>query len=163
MKELLVQYASYNYWANQQLVAVMLKLDEEKTAQDVGGSFPSLRKTVLHLWYGESIWYQRLQLTEQPVDPATAFAGTFEAACQAWLQQSLQLQEWVKQASEVKLNHTIAFSARKGEPVKIGVQEVVMHVCNHSTFHRGQLVNMLRILGVTKIPPTDYRRYKPKK
>ncbi|WP_212002337.1 DinB family protein [Chitinophaga sp. HK235] len=163
MKEILVRFASYNHWANQQLVAVMLNLDAEKTERDLGGSFPSLRKTVCHLWFGESIWYQRLQLTEQPVDPTVAFTGTFEEACQSWLQQSLLLEEWVKQASEVKLNHTFAFTPGTGEQVKLPVHEAVMHVCNHSTFHRGQLVNMLRQLEVTKIPATDYRRYKPKK
>nr|WP_295870059.1 DinB family protein [uncultured Chitinophaga sp.] len=163
MKEILVRFASYNHWANQQLVAVMLKLNAEQVMQDPGGSFPSLFKTVCHIWQRESIWYQRLQLTEQPVDPTVSFSGTFTEACEAWLRQSLRLQDWVKQATEARLNHTIAFAPRKGEQVKLPVQDAVMDACNHSTFYRGQLVRMLHQLGVNRIPATDYHRFKPKK
>ncbi len=163
MKEILVRFASYNHWANQQLVAVMLKLNAVQVMQDLSGSFPSLFSVVRHLWHQESIWYQRLQLTEQPVDPTASFSGTFREACEAWLTQSLRLQEWVKQATEARLNHTIAFAPRKGEQVKLPVRDALIDACNHSTFYRGQLVRMLQQLGINKVPATDYHRFKPKK
>ncbi|MGB3005447.1 MAG: DinB family protein [Chitinophagaceae bacterium] len=31
-----------------------------------------------------------------------------------------------------------------------------MHVFNHAAYHRGQLINMLRQLGVKKLPATDF-------
>ncbi|NSL88503.1 DUF664 domain-containing protein [Chitinophaga sp. Mgbs1] len=164
MKELLVHYASYNCWANQQIIAVLLKLDEAQTETEVGGSFPSLKKTVLHLWFAESIWHQRLLLTEKPVDPSAGFTGSFEAACRAWQQQSQALQEWVKHATPVRLEHTLAYNTSGSGVVKLPVHDALMHVFNHSTYHRGQLVNMIRMLGIsTKIPPLDYRHYKPRK
>ncbi|CAL1516601.1 DinB family protein [Chitinophaga sp. MM2321] len=163
MKEILVRYASYNHWANQQLVAMLLKLNEEQTDRDLGGSFSTLRNTVLHLWTVESIWYQRLLLIERPIDPATGFTGAFAAACEAWLQQSLQFREWAQSATLARLDHTIAYTRQKSEHYKIEVSVLLMHVFNHSTFHRGQLVHMLRQLGVNKFPATDYRHYKPRK
>jgi uncharacterized damage-inducible protein DinB len=36
------------------------------------------------------------------------------------------------------------------------VVDVFLHVLNHGTYHRGQLVNMLRQLGIEKIPQTDF-------
>ncbi|HVI46561.1 MAG TPA: DinB family protein [Chitinophaga sp.] len=163
MKEILVQYASYNYWANQQITAVLQKLEEEEADKDLGGSFSTLRKLILHVWLTDSTWFQRLQLAEKPVDVTAGFNGSFADACKAWLKQSLQLQEWVKQATPARLAHTVAFTRAKSEHHKMEAQHIVMHVCNHSSFHRGQLVHMLRQLGVNKIPGTDYSSFIIKK
>ncbi|HEY9257187.1 DinB family protein [Chitinophaga sp.] len=163
MKNMLVHYTSYNYWANQQLVKGLLKLTEEQLDQELGAGFSTVRATVYQLWHGESIWYQRLQLTEKATDPTRGFSDAFTVACAAWLKQSLLLEEWVQKATQVKLNHTIAYTLKKSEHYKIGVQDVIMQVCNNSTFYRGQLVYMLGLLGVNKIPVTDYSRFKPKK
>lgn len=163
MKNMLVHYTSYNYWANQQLVKRLLKLTEEQLDQQLGAGFSTVRATVYQLWHGESTWYQRLQLTEKTTDPTSGFSDTFAMACAAWLKQSLLLEEWVQKANQVKLNHTIAYTLKKSEHYKIAVQDVIIQVCNNSTFYRGQLVYMLGLLGVNKIPVTDYSRFKPKK
>jgi uncharacterized damage-inducible protein DinB len=163
MKNMLAHYTAYNYWANQQLAKGLLKLTDEQLDQELGGGFSTLRATVYHLWYTESLWYQRLQLTEKTTDPTAGFSGSFAEACAAWLAQSAQLEEWVRKASQVRLNHTVAYTLKKSEHYKIAVQDVIMQVCNSSTFYRGQLVYMLGTLGVSKIPATEYSRFKPKK
>jgi uncharacterized damage-inducible protein DinB len=163
MKNMLVHYTSYNYWANQQLVKGLLKLTEEQLDRELGAGFSTIRAIVYHLWQGESIWYQRLQLTEKTTDPASGFSEPFAVACAAWLKQSQLLEEWVEKANQVKLNHTIAYTLKKSEHYKIAVQDVIIQVCNNSTFYRGQLVYMLGLLGITKIPVTEYSRFKPKK
>lgn len=163
MKNMLAHYTAYNSWANQQLVKGLLKLTDEQLDKELGGSFSTLRATVYHIWHTESSWYQRLQLTEKTTDPTAGFSGSFADACAAWLSQSALLEEWVEKASQVKLNHTIAYTLKKSEHYKIAVQDVVMEVCNNSTFYRGQLVYMLGVLGVGKIPATEYSRFKPKK
>lgn len=163
MKNMLVHYTSYNHWANQQLVKGLLKLTEEQLDEPLGAGFSTVRATVYHLWQEESAWYQRLQLTEKTTDPTIGFSDSFAVACATWLKQSLLLEEWVGKANQVKLNHTIAYTLKKSEHYKIAVQDVIIQVCNNSTFYRGQLVYMLGLLGVNKIPVTDYSRFKPKK
>ncbi len=163
MKTMLGHYTAYNYWANQELAKGLLKLTDEQLDRELGGSISSLRTAVYHLWRHESLWYQRLQLTEKTTDPTAGFSGNFAAACAAWLTQSLQLREWVEKAQPVKLNHTIAYTLKKSEHYKIAVQDVIIEICNSSTFYRGQLVYMLGLLGVTRIPVIAYSRFKPKK
>jgi len=163
MKTMLGHYTAYNYWANQELAKGLLKLTDEQLDRELGGSISTLRTAVYHLWCHESLWYQRLQLTEKTTDPTTGFSGNFAAACAAWLTQSLQLREWVEKAQPVKLNHTIAYTLKKSEHYKIAVQDVIIEVCNSSAFYRGQLVYMLGLLGVTRIPVIAYSRFKPKK
>jgi len=163
MKNMLVQYTAYNYRANQQLVKVLLKLTDEQLDKQPGAGLATVRGTVYRLWQEESCWYQRLQLTEKITDPTNGFSEAFAVACAAWLKQSLLLEEWVQQANQVKLNHTIAYTLKKSEHYKIAVQDVIIQVCNNSTFYRGQLVYILGLLGVNKIPVTEYSRFKPKK
>ena len=49
MKEMLPQYATYNIWANNELLKLILNLSEEQQQQEITSSFPSLYKTILHL------------------------------------------------------------------------------------------------------------------
>ena len=67
MKELLQQYAAYNIWATKQLVDRINKLPEEDTRKEIVSSFPSIYKTMQHMWVAEEVWWQRLKLTENIV------------------------------------------------------------------------------------------------
>ena len=49
MKEMLTQYATYNIWANNDLLKLILNLSEEQQQQEITSSFSSLYKTILHL------------------------------------------------------------------------------------------------------------------
>ena len=60
MKEMLTQYATYNIWANNELLKLILNLSEEQ--QEITTSFSSLYKTILHLYSAKSIWWKRLKL-----------------------------------------------------------------------------------------------------
>jgi len=155
MKELLLHYAAYNLWANNRMIDVMLKLDTGQLEKEIVSSFSSLRKTVCHVWGAEDIWLQRLLLTEQPVWTGD-FEGSFEDVCRQWQHVSQQLQEFIsRQYDDRALEHTFQYYDRKKQSHKNRVCDVLMHVFNHSTYHRGQLVTMLRQVGATTIPGTD--------
>lgn len=156
MKDILLSQVACNHWANSKLAAIMEKLTEEQLDKDTGSSFPTIRKTVYHIWDAESTWYQRLQLAERVTDPSAGFNGAFNEACRLWLQQSLLLRDWVQQALPQRLEHTVAYFNRNHEYCKSTVAQVLVQVFSHSAYHRGQLVTMLRQAGVTKIPRTDY-------
>ncbi|MGX5820469.1 DinB family protein [Chitinophaga lutea] len=156
MKELLLQYAAYNCWANQRLLGVLNGLDGAQLDRDLGSSFTSLRATVRHMWDVESIWLQRLQLATPVVAASSGFEGDWPEMARAFTRQSESLREFVTLASDAKLAHTIEYHHRELGICKSAVAHAVMTVFNHSTFHRGQLVAMLRQSGVGKIPATDF-------
>ena len=158
MKELLTQYAAFNLWANQKMTDAIMLLPEEKINAEIISSFPSLFKTVLHLLDGESIWWQRLKLQEHIERPSETFTGSFEELQKKLLQQSSLFSEWVSNANEPQLQHVFAY-IREKEQNKQPVWQMLMHLFNHNSYHRGQLVTMLRQSGVTKIPSTDFAAY----
>ncbi|MGG9970262.1 DinB family protein [Ferruginibacter sp. SUN002] len=159
MKQLLQQYAAYNVWANNKLFERISLLTEEQIHQEVPNSFPSLYKTVLHLLDAESIWWQRLKLAEFVEVPSKNFTGNFSELVKQSQQQSLQWKEWVDAAGENQLQHVFAYQNSKKEQFKQPVTEVLMHMFNHGTYHRGQIVTIFHQLGVDKIPGTDFILY----
>ncbi len=160
MKEILINYTQYNVWANKLILASLTTLTDEEVEKDLGGSFPSIRRTVEHSWFAESIWLQRLQMVEQIVSPALTFSGNFNDACAEWLKISEDLQEFCEKIYDDRgLEHQFHYTNIQGEHCKSKVWECLQHVCNHSTFHRGQLIIYLRQLGKTKIPSTDFIKF----
>ncbi len=163
MKQVLQQCAAYTIWANQQIFDCIAKLESEKINQNIVSSFPSIQKTILHMWDAEAIWWQRLKLVERLTIPSEGFLGNFAVLLKQVNQQSLWWKEWVDNATETQLDHVFAFRNTKREEFKQPVYEMLFHLFNHGTYHRGQLVTMLRQLGVDKIPQTDFVVFRRKK
>lgn len=156
MKTLLHQFAACNLWANNLLAACIRELPEELQTQATTSSFPGLQATLLHMWDAESIWWQRIKLREQIIRPSEEFKGNSDAAIKGLLEVSRQWSDWVQSAQEHMLEHEFIYRNSKREQFKQPVWQVLLQVFNHGTYHRGQLVTMLRQLGVTKIPVTDF-------
>ncbi len=163
MKEILSQLSAYNIWANQLLFDIINQLPEEKQKQEVSSSFKTLFATVLHLLDAESIWWQRMKLQERIVRPSENFSGDFKVLSNLLLQQNRQWKEWIQNAGEHQLQHVFQYQNSKREQFKQPVYQMLLHVFNHGTYHRGQLVNMLRQLGVEKIPATDFIEWSRRK
>jgi uncharacterized damage-inducible protein DinB len=156
MKEIFIQLASYNIWANNLLFDAIGQLSPDLQNKEVSSSFPSLYKTVLHVWNAESIWWQRLKLQERIISPAENFNGSFNELAHQVISLDKQWYDWINNAQEHMLQHVFLYQNSKREQFKQPVFQMLLHLFNHGTYHRGQLVTMMRELNVTKIPATDF-------
>lgn len=155
MKEVLEDLAAYHQWANKMLLETVLKLSDAVAVQEVAGSFPSLFKTFEHLSRAEQIWMSRLEMREQPASQHTA-PETFNQLAEQLSGQNEKMIAWINEQSEALLLHPLAYYNTKKQYFKMPVYQCLLHVFNHGTYHRGQVVTMLRELGITTIPATDY-------
>lgn len=157
MKEVLCQYAAYNVWANHKLLYQILQMEEKLWYQQTPGSFDSLYKTILHMWDAESAWWQRMRLHEKIVVPSANFDPSLKDACNGLLHQSMEWEPFIRESlNDAAIHSKLIYKNSKGEEFMQPVHEVLLHVFNHSTYHRGQLVVMMRALGETNIPSTDF-------
>ena len=163
MKKVFVQYAAYNVWANQRIADCIIKLSDEQVNRVLVSSFTSIYATILHLWDAEAIWWQRLKMQEQLEIPGTAFTGTAVELCNNLLKQSKQWKDWTDLATEAAMEHEFIYRNTKKEQFKQPVHEIMMHLFNHQSYHRGQLVSMFRQVGFTEIPNLDYISFVRKK
>ncbi len=156
MKQLLHQYAAYNLWGNKVITERIAQLPEEIIDKETKSSFNSIYKTVVHLMDVESIWWQRLKLQEHVEWPGKSFDGNFEELSQQLLSLSKQWYDWIQITNDVNLDHVFGYQNSKKEFFKQPVYEMLLHLFNHQTYHRGQLVTMMRQNGIEKIPATDF-------
>ncbi len=164
MKQILLDYARYLVWANSRVIALLAELDDEQIQRNLGGSFATVQETVFHIWGAESIWLQRLHMAEHVQVPSMGFAGNFKEALAEWKKVSEQYPAFIeKQFDDRSFEHEFVFRNLKNETMKSKVWEALHHAINHSTFHRGQLINYARMLGLTKIPGTDQITYSREK
>lgn len=156
MKELILSYVKYNLWANKRLCERLEGLDEQIWNDELKSSFKTIRLTLLHVWDAQQVWY--LRLNGKPISdwPSKSFSGTNTDILLKFIAQSSDMIKLADSYSEEKLNSLCEFNDMKGNPYKIKICDILLHCMNHSTFHRGQIVTMLRELGVDNIPGTDY-------
>ena len=163
MKEILQQLANYHIWANNLMMDTIKKLPPELQTKEVASSFNSLYKTIMHMWNAEAIWWQRMKLQERIIEPMETFKGNMNEAIEEMMQQGRQWKDWINNAQVHQLDHVFQYQNKKGEQFKQPLYQMLIHLFNHGTYHRGQLVTMLRQLGIEKIPQTDFIVWSRKK
>ena len=156
MKELLEQYASYNLWANERLLNIAVMLEPALQQQNIASSFANLQATFQHIWDAESAWFQRVKLQEQIHVPSASVNSNMQEIADGLISQSKQWEELTQKSTEAALEHVFAYYNSKKEYCKNPVWKTLLHVFNHGTYHRGQVITILHQLNVEKIPNTDF-------
>ncbi|RTL51537.1 MAG: hypothetical protein EKK39_07980 [Sphingobacteriales bacterium] len=156
MKSLIISYAIYNQWANLQLIHVIQNLEPAKHHQTVVSSFPSIYSTLLHLMGAETIWWQRLREEPQTAWQLKDAGLSTSDVLNGLARQDTLWVEWMNGLNDEQLEKVIVYKNLKKEYFEQPLWQILLHIFNHSTYHRGQLVTMLRQLGITELPSTDY-------
>jgi uncharacterized damage-inducible protein DinB len=159
MKYTMQKHLEYSVWANTKLAQIIEKADEDILRREVKSSFPSLEKTILHIMDAEFIWLRRLQGESLMNWPSQGFNGDRAELLQAWVAQSKALSDFVGSKGEGYLQTVVEYKNMKGDTFSNTVEELLYHVVNHGTFHRGQIVTILRELGYEDLSSTDLITY----
>ncbi len=159
MDSLLVNYTAYNYWANKRLIEKLRLLPEELLYKELKSSFRSITATVLHINDAETVWLKRLEGISLNKWPSADFKGTSMEALQRLETSSLLIKEFVSELDDRQLHEDCSFTSLDGKPYSMKIYDIIQHAMNHSTFHRGQIITMLRNLDITELPSTDYIAY----
>ncbi|MCY7421295.1 MAG: hypothetical protein LH478_06075 [Chitinophagaceae bacterium] len=156
MKQIVSQYATYNLWANSIFIDYVNKLSNEQQQAFAPSSFPSLYKTVVHMWETERNWLKRLKLEENIPAGGGLVTISFEEVAANLLKESTCFIQWIEKATAEKITHVTAYQNSKREQFKQPVFHILMHVFNLETYHRGQMVSMFHQLQLNNIPNTDF-------
>ncbi len=156
MKEYFLQMARYNLWADQLICKRIDRLDPIDLDKTIASSFPTIRRTLGHMFDAERIWLNRLNgrsLDHWPSSKIENFTTAY------LLEESGAALSYVESVNEQDLNSLCTYSNRAGVEFSNKVSGVLMHLFNHATYHRGQLISMLRQLGEEELPATDIIAY----
>ncbi|MBC6492532.1 DinB family protein [Flavihumibacter stibioxidans] len=150
-----MEYTEYHFWANRMICSRILELDPAWWTKEVVSSFPSLHQTLRHMEMADSAWWQRVQDEAMPFAPPDSNTDTPELV-KLLLEQNERWLRWAKETAPDGFDRIISYSNSKGQAFQTSCRHILMHVVNHGTYHRGQLVTMMRTLGAENIPQTDF-------
>lgn len=155
MKKYFLSLISYNAWANQKLATVIIDSGEDAALLLQKSSFATIRETAFHIWDAEGIWLKRLKGASLDEWPSKNFTGTTTEGLNLMVDGSRDYLNYVEALDEHDFSAVIHYTNIKGAAFQNSIEEILAHVMNHSTFHRGQLVTMLRGAGCTNLKSTD--------
>ena len=151
----MITHLNYSIWATAKLSEIIENLDESILKKETPSSFDTIEKTILHIWDAELVWFKRLQGESLTEWPSKDFEGDREALISGWIDNCIALKEYVESKGEDFLSTTISYTTMGGKPYSNTVEEIIYHVVNHGTFHRGQIITMLRANGITKFADNE--------
>jgi uncharacterized damage-inducible protein DinB len=154
-KQYFVELAEFNVWANDIVLSWLNSINDEQWGKYVKSSFNSIGETVLHIVSAESVWLERLNKVESPVWLQSTFKGTKDETTALWKNTSAGLKKFIDGFHESTMMEKLVFKRLNGDRYEMPHYQVFAHVFNHSTYHRGQLVTMLRQVGFTDVNSTD--------
>ena len=137
----------YNYWARDRVLDAVSALTLEQFTCDLGNSFSSVRDTVAHICDAEYIWVTRwrggqpigFQKAERIADVASARAE--------WMNLEAGVREFVRELGPAGVERVIEYKDFRVAIRSNAFWEMLQHVVNHGSYHRGQITTMLRQLG----------------
>lgn len=135
----------YSTWASRRLLDAALKLDPEQLNADVGVANKSIHGTLAHILMADRVWIARV--TSEKIEPQENVEIEWPQIQKRWV-------EFVSGLSDSDLARVVSYKDMKGNPYETPLWQIILHVVNHATLHRGQVMAMIRQLGIAP-PPTD--------
>lgn len=143
----LTELLEYHYWAQERVFDACEALTPEQFTRDLGNSFKSVRDTLVHIHFAECIWHARW--AQEPFTPPTPeMFPDLESVRQASTSHEAKMRASLERLGQDGINQMLEYSSRFDSKNHRSLNwHMFQHVVNHSTYHRGQVTMMLRLLG----------------
>ena len=153
--EVLLTLYRYNEWANRRLLQAANLLPATEFTRDLGGSLQSVHGTLLHILWVELMFMRRWRgrsATDLSAPPQLDSVATISSA---WEDLEHERTAYLGQLADADVTRTISYVDSRGRSVSLALWQTLIHLANHSTYHRGQVASQLRQLGYAP-PATDF-------
>jgi uncharacterized damage-inducible protein DinB len=146
-------HLSYSAWASRKLVEAVRALPDVDVEKPVGISHSSLLGTLTHILWADWLWFTRVvEPMEKPGQTREALETVWPALLDKWV-------AWAERAGDPEIDRLVEYrSILDGQMARTPAWQIVMHVVNHATLHRGQVMGMLRQVGIAP-PHTDLMNF----
>ncbi len=149
-----VLHLRYLAWANGLILDAVQQLPAAEYEKDRGSSYSGIKGTLEHMYRADMVWFSRVagepfaNIADVPVP------DSFRELRHEWLTLHERWQKWIAQLAGNQFGIEIRYTNSLGVAYSTPIWQVLLHLASHSTYHRGQIVTMLRQAGV-KPPGTD--------
>ena len=144
-------YFDYNYWAHRRVWECILTLSDEQFTHNLGYSLGSIHAQVVHVMSGEWVWLTRLRGYMPTAMLKTEAYPTREAVRARWDEIEADVRGYLPTLTAVQMNETLTYRTMTGGELQNRYGEILLHVINHGTDHRAQILAMLHQLGAPTV------------
>jgi uncharacterized damage-inducible protein DinB len=149
----------YHYWARDRVLDAVDPLTPEQFTRDLGSSFKSVRDTLAHIYSAEWAWYSRWLGTSPTSQLPPEQFPDVASIRRAWREQETKLRAFLDDLGEEGITRVIEYKLLSGQPGASPFWQMLQHVVNHASYHRGQVTTMLRQLGAPPAKSMDMIAY----
>lgn len=143
----LIQYTT---WASTKVLDAVQALPDDVRDKPNGCSHESIGATVAHIHWADQAWLTRVLDPTQGPPPKPTYADSVTG----WPQTLEGWNQWAAKLSDADTARVLEYKSIIFGKASSRIDEIVMHFVNHGTLHRGQIVGMIRQLGIAP-PVTD--------
>ncbi len=144
----------FNAWANNRTLDSCAALSSEQLTRDLGSSFKSVRDTLAHIYGAEWVWLERWHGRVPSGLPSAADFPDLETLRRRFSEIDRNLVDYVASLTADDLNRVLSIKTSSGATFAQPLWQMLQHLANHGSYHRGQVATMLRQLGA-KATGTD--------
>ena len=158
------QLYDYNRWAGRRTLTAARRLAKDDFIRPMGNSFSSVRDTLAHILGAEWIYLERWQGRSLKALLDSSTFPTVQSLESRWETLERDQMQFIEALTPQRLCEELAYINLTGERYSYPLWQQLVHVVNHSSYHRGQVTTLLRQLG-TEAVSTDFLVYfdeKPK-
>jgi uncharacterized damage-inducible protein DinB len=143
-------HLDYHAWASRRLLEVASSLPSEELNRDFQTSDRSILGTLVHIFASDRLWLARVSLSPIPqfISDADYHLPVLQTA---WPNAFDGWRNWAADLTDDTVSAELAYTDLRGRHWTQRIWQLVFHVVNHGTHHRGQVSGFLRSLG--RIPP----------
>jgi uncharacterized damage-inducible protein DinB len=149
---------AFNRWATLRFLDAADALTAEELTREMPSSFAGVLPTLVHMLGAEWAWLERWRGTSPTGFPDATGLTSVAAVRERWDGLWGEEQAFLGGLTAADADRPVAYRLFNGSADTRLLGDLMRHVVNHGTYHRGQLTTLLRQLGKTP-PSTDYIRY----
>jgi uncharacterized damage-inducible protein DinB len=137
MKAHYLQLFRYEDWAMRKIIPLLEESQDEAAL-----------KLFQHILLAREVWFNRVTGANNPY----LFDGKSLAECVESYQKNQA--EWMSFLATADFEAMVNYQTMEGAPFSDKIKDILTHVVNHSTYHRGQITNCLK--GKIELVSTDF-------
>ena len=156
MKNHFTEIVRYNVWANRRIIEILSNQEESLLRKEIVNSFPSLQKTLFHIWDAEVIWFFRISGKSFDYLPTMKIEEPIKENFQKMMEHDQGWVDFLEQQNEEFFNKTVKYRTLGDKDLENSIAQIIQHCMNHSTYHRGQIITLAKQLGIKELMSTDF-------
>jgi uncharacterized damage-inducible protein DinB len=137
----------YDEWATKRTIESVSSLSEEPYKQDLKSSHGGIHGTLVHIYGAYYLWLERWRNHSSSAPIAADQVQSLSVLSYRWQEYRKNLYSYLSNTTDTKLSAPLTYTDTRGNSHAEPLYQQMLQVINHASYHRGQIVTMLRQLG----------------